>query len=80
MAAGLSPIRYWLGIVLMNMRWQVPDKSPQQYENEIIVLKAENKQLKQKIEMLELKVCVTEKRCACYRNNQKVCEDIEDKE
>jgi cell division protein FtsB len=50
-------------------------KQIQQYLDELAVLKAENNQLKQKIEMLETKVCSVEKRCACFRNNQKLCED-----
>ena len=55
-------------------------KSPQQYEDEIIVLREENKQLKQKIETLESKVYIAEMRCACCRNNQKLCEDKKNKE
>ena len=79
-ALGSFPTVYWLGIALTNTRGQVPHKSPQQYEDEIIVLREENKQLKQKIEALESKVCIVEKRCACYRNNQKLCEDKKNKE
>jgi FtsZ-binding cell division protein ZapB len=54
------------------------EKQTQQYLDEIAVLQAENNQLKQKIQMLEIKVCATEKRCACYRNNQKLCEETDD--
>jgi FtsZ-binding cell division protein ZapB len=53
-------------------------KHIQQHLDEIAVLKAENKQLKQKIQMLETKVCSAERRCACYRNNQKLCEETDD--
>ena len=51
------------------------EEQTQQYLDEIAVLKAENSQLKQKIEMLESKLYSAEKRCACFRNNQKLCED-----
>lgn len=54
------------------------EKQTQQYLDEIAVLKAENNQLKQKIHMLETKVCSAEKRCACYRNNQKLCEETDE--
>tara|TARA_R110002073_G_scaffold329978_1_gene513265 strand:- start:178 stop:351 length:174 start_codon:yes stop_codon:yes gene_type:complete len=54
------------------------EKQTQQYLDEITVLKAENNQLKQKIHMLETKVCSAEKRCACYRNNQKLCEETDE--
>ncbi len=53
------------------------EKQTQQYLDEIAVLQAENNQLKQKIQMLEIKVCSAEKRCACYRNNQKLCEETD---
>jgi hypothetical protein len=51
------------------------EKQTQQYLDEIAVLKAENNQLSQKIKMLETKLYSAEKRCACFRNNQKLCED-----
>lgn len=51
------------------------EEQTQQHLDEIAVLKAENSQLKQKIEMLESKLYSAEKRCACFRNNQKLCED-----
>jgi len=52
----------------------------QKYEDIIAVLKAENEQLKYKLFLLENKLECSEKGCACYRNNQKICEKIEYKE
>ena len=45
------------------------------YENKIVILKAENKQLKQKLRLLEIKLTNAEKRCACFINNQKLHEN-----
>jgi hypothetical protein len=42
-------------------------------ENEMIVLRAENKQLKDKVSLLETKTEAIDRRCACYRNNMKLC-------
>ena len=55
-------------------------KQIEQYEDEIEVLKAENDQLKQKIQILETRVFSAEKRCACYRNNLKLCEGDDESE
>ena len=45
------------------MTQKIPD-DVESYQNQIAALKAENKRLKQKIKVLE-------KKCACFRNNQK---------
>jgi septal ring factor EnvC (AmiA/AmiB activator) len=45
------------------------------HEKQIATLKLENKRLKQKIKFLEIKVTQAEKRCACFRNNQKLSEE-----
>jgi len=50
-------------------------KTIKQLEDEIEVLKAENKQLRHKLQLLETKLRASEKRCACYHNNKKMCED-----
>jgi len=46
-------------------------------EDEAKVLKAENKQLRHKLQLLEIRLSASERRCACYHNNQKMCEDKE---
>jgi len=56
-----------------------PPKPRSEYEDEIAVLKAENKQLKQKLEALETKLDCANKKCACYRNNQLMCKSKKDK-
>ena len=45
------------------------------HEKQISVLKLENERLKQKIKFLETKVISAQKRCACFRNNQKFGEE-----
>jgi len=49
-------------------------KTIKQLENEMEVLKVENKQLRHKLQLLETRLCASERRCACYHNNQKMCE------
>ena len=51
------------------------DKTTTQLENEIKKLKLENDQLKRQAKLLKLKIYLAEKKCACYRNNQKMCEE-----
>ena len=48
------------------------------YEEQIANLESENKRLKQKIKFLETKVTQAEKRCACFRNNQKLSEELDE--
>jgi hypothetical protein len=45
-------------------------KTKKQLEDEIEVLKVENEQLRHKLQLLETRLGVSERRCACYRNNQ----------
>jgi len=49
--------------------------STDKYEKQIATLKLENKRLKETIVLLEAKVTSAEKRCACFRNNQKLSEE-----
>ena len=50
-------------------------KTIKQLEDEIEVLKVENEQSKHKLQLLEIKLCVSERRCACYHNSQRRCEN-----
>ena len=51
------------------------NETADKYEKQIATLKLENKRLKETIALLEAKVTSAEKRCACFRNNQKLSEE-----
>jgi hypothetical protein len=44
----------------------------------IEALKFENIRLKKQIELLESRVLVAERKCACFRNSQKMSEEVLD--
>ncbi len=46
------------------------------HQDTIEALKAENEQLKHKLKILEMQLTCANKKCACYRNNQKMCGNI----
>jgi len=50
-------------------------KAEKQYEEQVKELKKENKRLQQEVETLKQKVQLAERKCACFRNNQKLSEE-----